>query len=136
MPDALGDDAYMLNFLKRLFLLDMMEGCDGQLIPLVLSFSADAQTLLNTFRTAVREEQDLAEGLLLSFLGKLPGMAVRLSLILAALDLADGQAGDLAVINAGHLDRARRLVWSYILPMARRTYADAAMNKDVPTKCE
>lgn len=130
MPDAFGDDAYIRSILSRLFSLDMADGCDGELTPVVVSFTGDAQTMLNDFRIAVREEEREIKGLRLSFLGKLPGLAVRLSLILAALDWADGQTRDLTAIDARHLDRALRLVWDYILPMARRACADASLSVD------
>jgi hypothetical protein len=46
---------------------------------------------MDDFRKAVRGWEDGAEGLMLSFLGKLPGMTARLALVLAFLDwAADG----------------------------------------------
>lgn len=70
-----------------------------------------------------------AEGLLLSFIGKLPGLAVRLSLVLSFLDWAEEDETQGQCITIETLTRATDLVSGYILPMARRAYADAATPK-------
>ena len=74
--------------------------------------------------------EDGAEGLLLSFIGKLSGLAARLSLVLACLDWA-AEDGDMPnEVQADHFARAAELVGNYALPMARRAYADAAVPQD------
>jgi hypothetical protein len=70
-----------------------------------------------------------AEGLLLSYMGKLPGIAVRLSLILAFLDYAATGHTIPQAINLDAFDRAAHFVEAYALPMARRAYADASIPK-------
>ena len=45
----------------------------------------------STFRYNMRGLENEADGLLLSFIGKLPGLAVRLSLILTYLDWLTGR---------------------------------------------
>ena len=63
----------------------------GETRPWFLPFSEDARALMDAFRESVRAWEAGSEGLLLSFIGKLPGLATRLSLVLAFLDwAADG----------------------------------------------
>ena len=88
-----------------------------------------ARDLLDAFRQQVREWEAGAEGLLLSFIGKLPGLAVRLSLVLGMMAWASDEAEEPREITAWHFGRAAHLVEAYLLPMARRAYADAAGGK-------
>jgi hypothetical protein len=67
-----------------------------------------------------------AEGSLLSFAGKLPGMAARLALVLAALDWATEGGAELGDVTAAQFGRAAHLAEAYLLPMARRAYAGAS----------
>jgi hypothetical protein len=66
---------------------------------------------------------------MLSFVGKLPGMAARLALVLGFLDWAADGAEQPHEISHEHFGRAAYLVEAYFLPMARRAYADAATPK-------
>jgi hypothetical protein len=84
---------------------------------------------MDDFRLAARGWEAKAEGLLLSFLGKLPGLTARLALVLAFLDWAADGADEPREIAVQHFGRAAHLVEAYFLPMARRAYADAAMPK-------
>ena len=68
-----------------------------------------------------------AEGLLLSFTGKLPGLAARLSLVLAYLDWAAEGSEMPCEITVQHFQRAAHLVEAYILPMAWLAYANASV---------
>lgn len=71
------------------------------------------------------------EGLILSFLGKLPGLSVRFSLVLACLRRAvmDGDAEPFPISREDY-GRARDFVLNYILPMAKRAYSDAGVTAD------
>lgn len=97
--------------------------------PLLVPLSEPAKDLLDAFRQAVRDWERGAEGLLLSFIGKMPGFALRLSLVLAYLDWAAGGDSEPLEIAAIDLGRAAHLLEAYLLPMARRAYADAALSK-------
>ena len=62
--------------------------------------------------------------------GKLPGLAVRLSLILAYLDWTAGTGIEPVQITFDHFNRAAHLAEAYVLPMARRAYANGSMPKE------
>ncbi|WP_439546960.1 YfjI family protein [Sandarakinorhabdus sp.] len=126
-PGRWTDEALLERTLERLLKLDLMTDEHGGHKPMFVPLTADAQALMDDFRLAVRGWEDEAEGLLLSFIGKLPGLAARLSLVLACLDWAaeDGQLPH--EVDADHFKRAAELVGNYVLPMARRAYADAAV---------
>ena len=83
---------------------------DGTLRPWYVPFSEDAATLFQDYRETVRGWEAGAEGLLLSFTGKLPGLAVRLSLILAYLDYAADGREQPSEIGVNHLGRAAHFV--------------------------
>jgi hypothetical protein len=82
---------------------------------------------MRDYYASVREAEAQYAGLLKSFLGKLPGIVARLSLVLAMLDWA---AGDQPVppeeIGVETFHRARHFAHDYLLPMARRAYAQAS----------
>jgi hypothetical protein len=126
-PGPWTDEALLERALERLLMLDMLADEHGGYKPMFVPLTAPAQKLMDDFRLAVRGWEAGAEGLLLSFVGKLPGLAARLSLVLACLDWAaeDDQLPN--EVDAGHFKRAAELVGNYMLPMARRAYADAAV---------
>jgi hypothetical protein len=95
---------------------------------MLMPFDAPAQDRLQDWRKQCREWEGEAEGLLLSYVGKLPGVAVRLSAVLAFLDWADAPGTpEPEWIAAAHFGRACHFVETYVLPMARRAYADASI---------
>lgn len=128
-PSAQHDEAFIDAALARLLTLEMPTDDAGQMRPWIVPFADDARDLLDGFRQQVREWEAGAEGLLLSFIGKLPGLSVRLSLVLAMLEWASGDVPEPRQIGAYHFGRAAHLVESYLLPMARRAYADASCGK-------
>ncbi|MDP3264026.1 MAG: DUF3987 domain-containing protein [Tabrizicola sp.] len=128
-PQALVDEALMEAALGRLLTLDLLTDEAGVSRPWFIPFTEDARALMDDFRAAVRSWEAGAEGLLLSFLGKLPGLTARLALVLAYLDWAADGAEEPHEISVPHFGRAAHLVEVYLLPMARRAYADAATPK-------
>lgn len=128
-PRAWADETLMQNALARLLTLELVAGEDGGARPWFVPFTDEARALLDEFRVAVRGWESEAEGLMLSFVGKLPGLAARLGLVLACLDWAADGANEPRDISAAHFGRAAHLVEAYLLPMARRAYADAATPK-------
>jgi hypothetical protein len=128
-PEAWGDEAMMEGALARLLTLDLATDERDVSRPWFVHFTEDARALMDNFRLAVRGWEGEAEGLMLSFLGKLPGLTARLALVLALLDWAAEGAEEPHSISAHHFGRAAHLVEAYFLPMARRAYADAATPK-------
>ncbi|MBB2840201.1 UNVERIFIED_ORG: hypothetical protein GGE64_003968 [Rhizobium etli] len=127
-PDAVLDEAFIENAMRMLLSLQMPIDEGGSVRPWFVPFSEDAKGLLDQFREDVRQWEGKAEGLLLSFVGKLPGLAVRISLVLAMMDYASGEASEPAQISIEHFGRAAHFIESYLLPMARRAYADASVS--------
>jgi len=128
-PQAWADEALMEGALTRLLTLDLVTDEAGETRPWFIHFTDDARGLMDDFRLAARGWEAGAEGLMLSFVGKLPGMAARLALVLGFLDWAAEGADEPHVITVQHFGRAAHLVEAYFLPMARRAYSDAAMPK-------
>lgn len=128
-PGPGADEGFIKAVLERLHGLKMPTDEAGTPRPWLIPFEAEAQALLTAFRQSCREWEGEAEGLLLGFTGKLPGMAVRLALILAHLDMATDRPPEVEAVTAGHLARACAFLEDYALPMARRAYADASKPK-------
>lgn len=128
-PDLSYDESFMENIIHRLLSLHMHTDDNGNVRPWIISFSEDSRVLLDSFRETARGWESGAEGLLLSFIGKLAGLAVRLSLVLGLMEWASGEAEEPQEIAVHHFGRAAHLVESYLLPMARRAYADASAPK-------
>jgi len=128
-PQVWADEALMESALERLLTLDLVTDEAGEARPWFIPFTEDARGLMDDFRLAVRGWEAGAEGLMLSFVGKLPGMAARLALVLGFLDWAADGAEEPREITHQHFGRAAHLVEAYLLPMARRAYADAATPK-------
>jgi hypothetical protein len=128
-PQAWADEAMMERALARLLTLDLATDEQDETRPWFIPFTDDARALMDDFRLAVRGWEGEAEGLMLSFLGKLPGLSARLALVLGFLDWAAEGAEEPHSISVQHFGRAAHLVEAYFLPMARRAYADAATPK-------
>ena len=128
-PQAAPDDRFIQHALQRLHALDLVTDETGEQRPWFMPFNEDARDLLDAFRSSVRSWEADADGLLLSFIGKLPGLAVRLSLILAHLDWVCGETDPPQEIGLSPLGRAAHHVDAYILPMARRAYGAASHSR-------
>lgn len=128
-PREFGEAGFFERALTKLLSLQMIPEETEPARPWIISFDDEARDLLDIFRVSVRSWENGAEGLLLSFIGKSPGFAVRLSLVLAYLDWAAGTGAEPHDITADHFNRATKFVETYALPMARRAYADASVSK-------
>ena len=130
-PDRYASDALADEAMARLVALQMPVDDGGELRPWFVNFDDDAQRLMNDWREACAGWEESAEGLLLSFIGKLPGMAARVSLVLSAIGFAfDGESdpGE-RQITAAQFGRACHYLETYALPMARRCYGAASVPK-------
>lgn len=128
-PQAWADEALIDRALERLLALEMKMDEVGATRPWFIPFAEDARNLMDEFRIKVRKREGEAEGLMLSFIGKLPGLVARLSLLLGYLDYAAEEAEEPLEITASEFGRAAHLVEAYFLPMARRAYAEAVTSK-------
>ena len=115
--------------LRRLYGLHMYRDETDTDRPWFVPLSDPARDVLDEFRLSVRAWEQGADGLLLSFIGKLPGLALRLSLVLTYLDWAVSDEPEPQEITHEALGRAAHFVESYALLMARRAYADASTSK-------
>jgi hypothetical protein len=96
--------------------------------PLLVPFTPSAREALQVWREEVAAIEASASGLFLSWLGKLPGFAVRLALIFAHLDwCVEGQGEPPAEVREQDIARALDFLERYAVPMARRCFGEAAL---------
>ena len=126
-PTRLASDAVADAAMAKLTALELVPGEDGTLRPWFAPFDDDARDMMNTWRAACQTWGTGTEGLLLSFIGKLPGMAARLSLVLSAIAHAFDGADDPRRITRLEFGRACHYLAEYALPMARRAYGAAGV---------
>lgn len=129
IPEAVPDEEFVLSSLKWLLERQMITDDTGPQKPLVVPLSETAKLMLNNFRQSCRGWEEPSEGLLKSFCGKLPGLAVRLALIISYLDGAAIDQLEPGEISEDVLERAITFISVYIRPMAARSYGAAALPK-------
>ena len=95
----------------------------------MLPFDPPAADALQAWRERVAELEAGAAGLFVSWLGKLPGLAVRLALVLELLWWAPHGMlePEPRTISKGAADAAIELLEGYAVPMARRVFGEAAL---------
>jgi hypothetical protein len=100
----------------------------GQNEPLSVRFHDQAQKKLLELRQRLRKMENDEEGLTKSFLGKLAGLTVRVSLVLAYINAA-AKDGDFPIqISDTDFEAAQTFTMEYILPMVRRCYEMASVS--------
>jgi hypothetical protein len=128
-PRAYLGNKALERALIRLLNLPMLTDEHDVERPWLVPLTDPARDLLDEFRLSVRAWETGTEGLLLSFIGKLPGLTVRLSLVLTYLDWAISEDLEPVEVGPEALARAIHLVEHYALPMAQRSYASASISK-------
>jgi hypothetical protein len=129
-PTRTPEIATATRALQRIYDLEMHE-VEGAPLPWHVPWTEGARAVIDSVRAWVREEEARADGLLKDHIGKLPGLVVRLALILLYLDWAIGEDWNPArEVGEGEAERAFRFVRDYALPMAQRAYADASVPKE------
>ena len=128
-PGAWGDEMLIDQILARLLSLQLATDEHGETRPWLMTFTEAARERMDVLRTSCRAWEADADGLLLSFIGKVPGLVARIALVLAFLDWAAEGDERPEEILAHHFGRAAHLAETYLIPMARRAYADASAPK-------
>lgn len=96
--------------------------------PMTLPFSGAAAAAMQEWREEAAALEADAAGLFLSWLGKLPGFALRLAVVFQHLDWLARNGGDPPVeIDADAMARACGFLSEYAVPMARRVFGAAAL---------
>jgi hypothetical protein len=121
-PTVELDNGEILRVYRRLLSLEMDEE------PQAIWLTPDAADLLQTFRIDLANMEDSVSGLLLSHIGKMPGLTLRIALILEMLWWAAGFEPKLpANVTKNAVAGAAMLLEDYFLPMAKRAFGDAAL---------
>jgi hypothetical protein len=127
-PTAAPDDNAAVDALRRLRELPIGER-HGEPAPVHLPFTEDAAALIQAWREQVAQMEQEAEGVYVSWLGKLPGMAARLALVLEHLwwcgDHSDEPPPE--EVSERAVMAALAFLDGYAVAMARRVFADAAL---------
>jgi hypothetical protein len=97
-------------------------------VPLMVTLDEAAAQGLERFAQLMQVQKETAAGLMRSAMGKARGLALRLSLVLEYLYWCaeDGYTAPPEVIRESTLLAAVKFVTEYVMPMAERTYGDAA----------
>ncbi|MEL7259262.1 MAG: DUF3987 domain-containing protein, partial [Pseudomonadota bacterium] len=127
-PSAFVDSAALAAGLRRLRSLTPATTEQGNLRPYYIHFSETAADALHEFRKQCREWETDASGLFKSHIGKMPGLVVRISNVLAHLDWSATVTSDfVSTIDAGHVGRACHLVGEHLRKHAYRAYGTTKM---------
>lgn len=126
-PERASDDEFITRVFERLDGLALYTDERDVERPWIVRLTDDARDRLDAFRVQLRAWEAEAEGLLLSFTGKLPGLSLRLALVLDFMRWAAEGGEEPHEIDGQAFERAARLVGEYILPMARRAYAAGSL---------
>ena len=121
-------DSALRAIFERLLSLEMVTDEMGLPQPKIVGFTEEAQRAVDEFWHKVRKWETDADGLLLSFLGKLPGLTIRLSLVLTMLEWACGPEEEPRVITASIYTKATLLAEGYLMAMAKRAYGGASLS--------
>ena len=95
----------------------------------ILPLEETAATALQAYREQIAATEADAAGLFLSWVGKLPGMAVRLAVILEHLHWSGERASDPPPTRVSEIAAISAIAFldAYALPMARRCFGEAAL---------
>jgi len=122
-PRTFNDPAELVNALRRLRGLQFQKAADGTDRPITVPLEADAESVFETWWQNNLVAANAAEGFLLSFLGKGPGVVLRLALTLEFLWWSHAGIIDAPVaVSREAVLAACDLYDHYLVPMAERVY--------------
>ena len=131
-PTQQLDEGFAVDAFKRLHSLQPATDEHGAQRPFYIHFDDDAQNALQTFREQCREWEKDASGLMKSHIGKLPGMSVRVALVLAFLDWAtDSNNEHVSCVTQSHIGRACHYVGEHLRGHAHRAYGAASVPAEI-----
>lgn len=126
-PSTSLDKARLEKVFHKLHGLPFAEGNEAHVLP----FSPHAAGRLQEWRKSYPMQEKGACGPMLSLLGKMAGVIVRLSAVLTLLEWADGEKNNPPTrIKEEAVAKAVTLVDDYIIPMAQRTLGNTAKPQD------
>lgn len=128
-PRRAPDNVAALDRLRWLLTLSPQELDGRSKAPAVLPLEPAAADRLHAFRLEIASMESAAAGLFLSWLGKLPGLAVRLALVLELLWWCSTTMGmdQPETVSDAAVQSAVELITGYCIPMASRTFGEAAL---------
>ncbi len=124
-PSAMADTEGAFRCLRRLRALPWAEAPAPRVVPVAEA----ALGLFDEWRLAAAELEAGAAGLMVGWLGKLPGLALRISLTLEYLAWAEAEDGtpEPAAVGLRAMQGAVMFLQLFAVPMARRVFGAAAL---------
>lgn len=123
-PGRAASESFIGDAFARLANLAPLE-VDGESQPVTMRLTPEAADLLQEWR--IGHQADYANGHLESAFGKMPGMLLRLSLLLELGWWSATPAPEPETVSSKAIRAAAGFVDSYLKPMARRVYGDAGL---------
>lgn len=107
-----------------------MEDVFGDLEPITMRFEPDASDYFEDALSGIYDQLETSTGLFRSFLGKMPGMLVRLSGLLELLEHAsNSEMSKPSKISKNAVMNALTLITDYFVPMAERVFGNLSYSK-------
>lgn len=130
-PTLKSDRDFLGACLHRLLELEPDTREDGSPTPVVVKFDDGAQEALQAFREQCRLWEADVDGKMKSHVGKMPGLVVRVALILAHLDFAAKDfTRQIDTISENHVKRAVALIGNFTKAHAERALASSSVPKE------
>jgi hypothetical protein len=116
--------------LQRLYDLDLVQDEFAQFLPALIRLSPEAETLIEAFGRATKAEALASSGIMAGSIGKAPGHAIRIALVLEYLRWSEDGGREPREISREAMLRAIALVNDYFIPQAKRTFHEASIPAD------
>lgn len=126
-PTSGADGGKLDKALSRLSGLVMPTNEDSKPVPSYITLDEDAADLFQEWRASNAVNEGSTSGLLTSHMGKLPGIVLRLALVLEYLEWAATGGPEPAGVSKRSIGLSAHLADEYFIPMASRAYGDASL---------